>query len=115
MKTSTYTASIDLRPDSLSSSGSGGHPDIASAVADAICMATYYRSIGYRNIHLEIQEGCAECFGSGTVPGARRRKRCPNCKGAPEPAVIRIPFTVPQSVDFVHNGMTDDAVAPVTA
>ena len=61
-------------------------PTFLSSLADAITQASYYVSIGYTEVTIELEEICALCCGAGQIVKPRKRgfgvrKTCPDCKG----------------------------------
>jgi hypothetical protein len=64
----------------------GGKPTFLATIADAITQASYYVSIGYTEVTIDLEEICALCCGAGQVVKPKRRgfgvrKTCPDCKG----------------------------------
>ena len=64
----------------------GGKPTFLATIAEAITQASYYVSLGYAEVTIELEEICALCDGTGQVFKAKKRgfsvrKTCPDCKG----------------------------------
>jgi len=83
-----YAVSI-TRPNGRRDNGivCGGKPTFLSSLADAITQASYYASLGYTEVAVDMEEICALCDGAGQVfikpkgRGLGSRKTCPDCKG----------------------------------
>lgn len=91
------------------------HADsLALALARAVADCCYLRTVGHQSQTVEVTECCATCGNVGRVRGKRKLswKTCPDCKGKPIADPIRFPFVAPQSVEFSHNGKTDDVSIP---
>jgi len=82
-----YSVSI-TRPDGRRDQGIvlGSKPTFIATIADAITQASYYVSLGYTEVTIELEEICARCDGTGQVffkpkkRGFGVRKICPDCK-----------------------------------
>jgi hypothetical protein len=64
----------------------GWKPTFLATIADAITQASYYVSLGYTDVTIELKEICALCCGAGQVIKPKKRgfgvrKTCPDCKG----------------------------------
>ena len=82
-----YSVSI-ARPDGRRDQGIvlASRPTFIATIADAITQASYYVSIGYAGVTIELEEICALCEGTGQVFKPKKRgfgvrKTCPDCKG----------------------------------
>jgi hypothetical protein len=81
-----------------------GKPELESALAEGIELASFYRlSAGHESVTIELTECCNRCFNSGTVihRGIRssKRVRCPLCKGKiPSGHIGPIPFRLHDNV-----------------
>ena len=64
----------------------GGKPTFIATIAEAITQASYYVSLEYTDVTIDLKEICALCEGTGQVFKAKKRgfsvrKTCPDCKG----------------------------------
>lgn len=85
MQRGCYTALIETRkPDGTSGvAASVSGETLALFAADVYRMGTYYAALGYTLSLSSVECACLDCYGTGEVDGAsrRRKKRCPGCKG----------------------------------
>ena len=82
-----YSVSI-TRPDGRRDHGIvlGNKPTFLATIAEAITQASYYVSLGYTDVTIDLKEICALCDGTGQVFKPKKRgfgvrKTCPDCKG----------------------------------